>query len=308
MVVLAASQMVAIGNFLKIFLGTSYLWSLALGTAVVLFYSICGGFFSVVVADCFKFLLLLAGMASLFFFLASHSSFSEIQSLALPLGKSHYFNFFFNFKKNSLMTFSFTLAWIISPIAWQRIQAAQTVEKAKKALFAASGTFFLLYWLAVIIGCFSLPLFSSPKFESLLLSELISSKTGIFLGGLVFVAVVAAIMSTMDSAINTGALSLTRDIYQQIFPSTRAQGIVQVSRLSTFFVGAMAFLVATQFQDILKTIGLASEIMAEGLFIPGLAMIFLKRKLPMAGFLSLLLGGGFSVITFLGEVNLLPLE
>jgi SSS family solute:Na+ symporter len=37
-------------------------------------------------------------------------------------------------------------------------------------------------------------------------------------------------------------------------------------------------------------------------------MIFLKRKLPMAGFLSLLLGGGFSVITFLGEVNLLPLE
>ena len=308
MVLLAASQMVAVGNFLKIFLGTSYFWSLVLGTAVVLLYSICGGFFSVVVADSYKFLLLILGMASLFFFLASHSSFNEIKPLAFGIGKGHYFDFFYNFKTNSLITLSFLLAWTISPIAWQRIQAARTAEKAKRALFAAAGTFFLLYWLVVIIGCFSLPLFSSRKLANPLLSELISSKTGIFLGGLVFVAVVAAVMSTMDAAINTGALTLTRDIYQQLFPSAKAQGIVRASRVSTFLVGAMAFVVATQLQDILKTIGLASEIMAEGLFIPGMAMIFLKRKLPLAGFLSLVLGGGFSIITFLGAVNLLPLS
>ena len=121
-------------------------------------------------------------------------------------------------------------------------------------------------------------------------------------------AIVAAVMSTMDTAINTGALSLTRDVYQQIFSSSKGKRIVLVSRLSTLLVGGLAFIVATRFQSILKTLGLASEIMAEGLFIPGIAMIFLKKKLPMAGFLSLLLGGGYSLVRFLCEVKLLPLS
>ena len=45
MTLLASSQMVAIGNFLKAFLGTSYFNALLLGTAIVLIYSILGGFF-----------------------------------------------------------------------------------------------------------------------------------------------------------------------------------------------------------------------------------------------------------------------
>jgi SSS family solute:Na+ symporter len=48
--------------------------------------------------------------------------------------------------------------------------------------------------------------------------------------------------------------------------------------------------------------------MAEGFFIPGVAMIFLKKKLPLAGLLSLSLGGGFSLIRFLCEMKLLSLN
>jgi SSS family solute:Na+ symporter len=36
-------------------------------------------------------------------------------------------------------------------------------------------------------------------------------------------------------------------------------------------------------------------------------MIFLKRRLPSAGLLSLCLGGGFAVLSFLGAINILPL-
>jgi len=305
MILLASSQMVAIGNFLKPLLGTSYLNSLALGTAVVLLYSVLGGFFSVALTDSLQFFLLATGILCLFFFLSDISSLKEISLLASQLGKENYFNFFFNFKKNILIVLSFTLAWTISPIAWQRIQAARTEKTAKNALFLSSGTFFFLYGILVFIGILSLPLFFLQRLEGPLLSGIISSKTGTFLSGFLFIAIVAAIMSTMDTAINTGALSLTRDVYQQIF-SSQERRIVLVSRLSTLFVGTMAFLVATKFQSILKTLGLASEIMAEGLFIPGIAMIFLKKKLPTAGFLSLLLGGGFSLIGFLCEVNLLP--
>ena len=308
MAVLAASQMVAAGIFLESFLGIPYFWSMALGTFVVLVYSAFGGFLSVVVTDGLQFVLLIAGIFGLFIFLSGSSSMNQLSVYASELGKRDYFNIFFNFKENILIVFSFTLAWTISPIAWQRIQAARSDTSARTGLFATSGTLFFLYWIVVFIGMLSLPLFFSRGTDGPLLSALISSKTGVLLGGILFVAVVAAVMSTMDTAINTGALSLTRDVYQQVFPQRQGKEIVFVSRLSTFIVGGVAFLVAIKFQSILKTLGLASEIMAEGLFVPGIAMVFLRKKLPLAGFLSLFLGGGYSIVGFLCELGLLPLS
>jgi SSS family solute:Na+ symporter len=99
---------------------------------------------------------------------------------------------------------------------------------------------------------------------------------------------------------------LTRDIHLQLFPGSRL-GPVAAGRLATLLVGLSAFLVATRFQSILKTLGLSSEIMAEGLFVPGLAMIFSRRRRPLAGLLSLCLGGGYSILSFLGAMNILPL-
>jgi SSS family solute:Na+ symporter len=48
--------------------------------------------------------------------------------------------------------------------------------------------------------------------------------------------------------------------------------------------------------------------MAEGLFIPGMAMLFLKKKLPAAGLLSLLLGGGFSLLSFFDDAGIVHLS
>lgn len=306
MILLASSQMVAIGNFLKTFLGTSYFYALLLGTAIVLIYSIAGGFFSVVVTDGLQFFLLITGLIGLLGFLLNAVRGTSVSLLAVQLGRDQYFSMFTDFKKNILILISFTLAWIISPIAWQRIQAAQTVKKAKNGLLAVGGTFLFVYWGIVLIGILILPLFPSGVQEGPLLSAIILSKTGNILGVLLFIAIIAAIMSTMDTAINTGALSLTRDVFQQFIPTNKAN-IITLSRLSTVIVGVLAFLVATKLQSILKTIGLASEIMTEGLFIPGMAMLFMKKKKPMAGMLSLVFGGGYSFLGFLSGINVVSI-
>jgi len=307
MAVLAASQMVALGSFLVAFLGLSYFWSLVLGTAVVLLYSVFGGLRSVVVTDCVQFFLLAAGIIGLFAFLAGRTSFSEISALAGTLGKRGYFDFFLNIRENFLIALSFTMAWTISPIALQRILAARTLRGARRGLSATAATLFLLYGLVVLVGIFSLTLFSGQLLSKPLVSEIIASKVGVFFGGILFVAVVSAILSTMDTAINTGALALTRDVYEQLFSSPRERAVL-VSRLATILVGGVAFLVATRFQSILKTLGLSSEILAEGFFVPGLAMIFLKKRLPLAGLLSLCLGAGFAVLSFLVAINVLSLN
>jgi SSS family solute:Na+ symporter len=143
--------------------------------------------------------------------------------------------------------------------------------------------------------------------EGPVLSSIIATKAGKILGGILFVAVVAAIMSTMDTGVNTGAMSMTHDVYFQLFPQNKDGHVLLVSRISTIIVATMAFLVATQFHSILKALGLASEIMAVGFFIPGVSMIFMRKKLPFAGFLSLALGGGFALVGFFCEIGIIAI-
>jgi SSS family solute:Na+ symporter len=304
MILLASSQMVALGNFLQAFLGTSYISCLVIGTIVVLIYSVLGGFLSVVFTDGIQFFFLTGGIFGLFFFLAQSSTVHDFSQAVQIFERIDYFSFFFNVKKNSLIAFSFILAWLVSPIAWQRIQSARNVKSARQGLAATSITLFLIYGIFVGIGLLSLPVLTGGISGGSVISVIIATKTGKFLGGILFVAVVAAIMSTMDTALNAGALSMTKDLYFQLFPQKITGRVLLISRIATIFITTLAFLVATQFQSILKTLGLASEIMAVGFFIPGVAMIFLKKKWPFAGFLSLVLGLGFALVGFFCEIGL----
>jgi len=307
MVLLAASQMVALGRFLEGFLGWPYLGCLALGTAVVLAYSVSGGLRSVVFTDIVQFALLVAGIAGLLFFLGGRSEAGDVERAIRAAGRDGYLSLFHDFKTSALMLLSFTLAWTISPIAFQRIRAGRSEAAARAGLFGAAAMLALLYAGVVLAGILALPLFGGIGPEETLLSVVIRAKAGGPLGGLLFAAVLAALFSTMDTAINTGALSLTRDVIDQIRPRA-AERPVFVSRLATVAVGAGAFLAATGFRSILQTIGLASEIMAEGLFVPGIAMIFMRRRAPLAGLLSLGLGGGFSILSFLSSLGILPIH
>jgi len=310
MVVLASSQMVALGQFIKPFLKLSYSWSLALGTGVVLVYLLSGGLRSVAATDVLQCILLSGGVIGLAVFLVHSSPAAAVVEAAARAGRQDYFHIFFDLKRNALIALSFVLAWTISPIAWQRIQSARSAGTARRGLLAAAGTFVVLYGLVVVIGVFALPLFSGRPLSAPLISEIIASQTGRFGGGLLFVAVAAAILSTLDTALNTGALTLTKDIYLSLrLRRTRPlPATVRVGRGATLLTAGLAFAIATRFQSILQTLGLASEIMAEGLFVPGLAMIFLKVKKPLAGGLSLVLGGGFALASFLSAANVLPLR
>jgi len=310
MIVLASSQMVALGQFLKPFLGLPYTWSIALGTAVVLVYLLSGGLFSVVATDVLQCFLLILGLAGLSIYLMRSSEVGAVEAAIRQAGNAGYFRFFHDGQRNALIALSFVLAWTISPIAWQRIQAAGSVRKARQGLLAAVGVFIVLYGLVVFVGIMSLPLFSGQSLTHPVIAEIVSSKAGILGGGLLFVAVVAAILSTMDTAINTGAMTLMRDILAQasLKSWTGAERTVRTGRLATLVVALLAFGIASRLQSILQTLGLASEIMAEGLFVPGMAMFVLKKRTPTAGALSLILGGGFALLSFLSTLKIAPLD
>ncbi len=306
MILLAASQMVALGSFLGTLLQIPYFQALLLGTAVVVVYSVIGGFFSVVLTDSLQFILLIGGIFGLFFFLVGRVSIEEAAAVALRGREAGFWNFFQGWERHALMVVSFVCAWTISPIVWQRIQAARTPRHARRGLLAAALAFLVIYAVIVGIGILALPLFPAHDLDGPLLSVLVSS-VGALLSGILFVAVAAAVMSTLDTAINTGALSLTRDVIQRLIQRASRIDALILGRVSTVVIAVLALLVATRFQSILQALGLASEILAEGFFIPGVAMLFLRRRVPTAGLLSVALGGGYAVLVFLVALGLLSL-
>jgi SSS family solute:Na+ symporter len=307
MTVLAASQMVAAGSFLKTFLGTSYLAGLAVSAAVVLLYLGAGGFLSVVRTQTVQFFLLAAGIVVLAASLWFRSSWADVTAVAGRQGRADYFDFLAHADRNFLIALSFVLAWTISPIAWQRIQAARSESSARRGVAMAALFLGFFYSGIVLAGMLFLPLFPETKPSNPLVAEYIGLKVGAVLGGLVFVTVLAAILSTMSAAINSGAFSLTGDLLRYRKQAGRDRGSVALGRAATLFVGGAAFLVATRFKDILTTLGLASQIMAEGLFVPGLAAILMRKRAPLAGLLSLFGGGGYALVCFLAEAGLFSL-
>jgi SSS family solute:Na+ symporter len=307
MAVLAASQMVALGQFIRPFLRVPYLWSLTAGTGAVLIYLLSGGLFSVVATDVLQCVLLGGGLLALAAYLAAHAPSAAVFRAGGEAGAG-YLNPLTALATNALIAVSFILAWTISPIAWQRVQAAKSVKQARRGFFLSAASLAFLYGLVVLIGTTTRGLWGARELSRPLISELILAGLRPWLGGILFVAVVAAVLSTMDTAINTGALTLSRDIYYRLLARQPGGGaeIVRAGRVATVVTAAAAFLVATRFQSILKTLGLSSEIMAEGLFIPGIAMLWLRRKRPLAGGLSLVLGGGFALAGFLSTLGVLP--
>jgi SSS family solute:Na+ symporter len=306
MAVLAASQMVALGKFLAAFLGLSYGWSVAAGTAVVVGYAAFGGLRSVVFTDLVQFVLLAAGVATLFVLALGRASWADVAAASAGAGRPGFFDVFHDFGNNALIFFSFTLAWTISPIALQRIQAGRSVRAARRGLAATAATLLVLYLLVVLVGMLSLPAFPGGPPAHPLVAEFAAGRTGFLAGGLIFVAVLAAILSTMDTAVNAGALVLARDVIDKILPRARRNPVAW-SRVATLAVALAGLAVALRFTSVLKTLGLSSEIMAEGFFVPGAAMIFMKRPCPQAGLFSLVLGSGFALASFLGTTGVLSL-
>ena len=284
MVLLAASQFVAWGRFTAHSLG-GHTQAVLVGAGVVILYSLVGGYLSVVVSDGLQLLLLTLALLYLLGFLSGPP---------LPLQPGD-FAFGETLGPSLLMTLSFTMAWVISPIVWQRIASARSARASRTGLAYSLAAFVLLYT-AVILIAIHLRGVPGAGFAARI-GRILPAGGAI----LVFLGIGAAIMSTADSALNLGALTLAHDILPASWRSRRRPGLPQVA---TLICGILAATIALRFQSIIHVLGLASEVMAEGLFIPGVAALLMKTRSPRGGLLSLCLGGGFAVLTFINAYGL----
>ncbi|MDO5737645.1 MAG: sodium:solute symporter family protein [Eubacteriales bacterium] len=298
----AASQVVGVGKFFSDYLNISYEAAAIIGTSIVVCYSLFGGFRGVVLTDIIQFVLLLLSALIVFFAAWKHApGLGEIAEIAARRGNADYLAFFSRWQDYVAYVLSFSLAWAVQANIWQRVTAAKSVRDARLMSFLSFILFIPLYLIVVWTGIFAIASYSEVPVAGII-PALVSNQLSPVLASLVFVGISAAIMSTMDSLINTGALSLTVDLWQK-----HGNAAVRSSRLATALVSGVALLIGLKIRSILEITWIASDFITTGTLIP-LVMGFVWRRGNSKGALASIIVGFLYTIFHLAVSLGMPID
>lgn len=292
----AAVQMVGIGEIFSAYLGIDYLYAVLLGTSIVIIYSIFGGFKGVVITDIVQFFLLFISALIVLFVAFYHSGgIDNIYNAALLHHDENFFSFAYGFEKNMVFVTTFGLSWVIQANVWQRISAAKTKNDATKMAVMSFFIYIPLYLIVVFTGMAAVALFGDfPKGG--VVTAIVKNYMHPVLGAVVFIGLSAAVMSTMDSLINTAAMTISLDIAPKDYSEEKRMFL---SRLSTFVISIIAIFLAVAVRSILKLSFVASDIITSGVFIPLIMGFFWKRGNSIGAAASMIFGVIFAFYNLL---------
>ncbi|MFT7652766.1 MAG: SSS family solute:Na+ symporter [Limisphaerales bacterium] len=280
-------------------------------------YSIAGGLAAVAFTDAFQVCIMFIGGLAIVFLGISESG--GLQAFATTLTAEN---------PNHLQTYlpadheSFPwpgvllgLGVVLSPAYWcagqailQRSLGAKTQWDASAGMmFAALGKTFIPL-LVVFPGLLALVMHAQIEFPDQAMAWVIKNVLPPGLSGLMFIALIAALQSSIDSGINSTSLMVTRDIRHVLFKNANPDDDLKIGRYLTlvFLIAAMltAPLIASMggiYQFIQTILSLFQGPMLALLLLGA----FTQRATAMGGIITLVSGVAISAIILSFGVNML---
>jgi SSS family solute:Na+ symporter len=306
MVTWAASELVGIGDSFKAFFGLGWVPGLLIGTAIVLVYTMVGGYRAVIITDIIQYIFL-AVVTVVFSLVAlgKVGGWTGLSQAAMAANQPDRLRLFHNIGPNLAYIFSFTVAWIIEADIWQRFASAKSARAARTGAIVATVVHVPVYLLATLGGMAAVILV--PGLETGVFPSLVKSMVGPVIAAIAFTGVIATVMSSADTSINTGALTLTEDIYHQhINKKATQKTIVVAGWVTTAIVTVLSLVIAWAGKDMLYVLWLAADILAAGAFIPVMVGLFWKRATNLGAIISMIGGTLFALIQFLHGLGAFP--
>jgi len=125
------------------------------------------------------------------------------------------------------------------------------------------------------------------------------------IAGISFAGLLAALMSTMDTAMNTGPLVLTEDFYHRVInPKASEKQIILFARISVTIMALMGVFVALQIRDLLWVLWMASDILAAGVFWPLVLGMYTKWGTNQGAIASMVVGSGYVLWHYLIDLGM----
>ncbi len=227
-------------------------------------YTLLGGFKAVVWSDFIQFIVLVGGIGLVVIYAVA-----EVPGGAVGVITHAFENgrgapdiaepWFYGFSYSARVTFLGLAAVIFNEkmffnssdqIALQRLLSTSSYRQAKRAMYTSvllvTPLVFVLWFLGLAIFGFygQLPVDQRPEQGDLALFRFIATQLPTPIPGLIIAAMLAAIMSTLDSGINSLATVATKDFYTRFFrPNATESNQVAFSRVMTLVTGVLAILI-----------------------------------------------------------------
>ena len=250
--------------------------------AAVILYSSLGGIRSVVTTDVVQAIILLLSLVVLAVWGVNHiGGIEPISQLFLDHNSNGY-----KYHLNQLPPFiiiflGFLLGDALIPTSIQRITMARSHSDAARAMRLTAAATFIVILLCGLIGIIAFQL--QPEQDSLLTFQILLSEMPLWLKLLVVTGLLAAIMSSCDSDLNTAAIAFSHDMLSLVKTDVSDRQQLILGRAATLLIGASAIVIAFQVNDILDVLLGTFEVWGPTL-LPPLFIALFYQKLPRINF------------------------
>jgi sodium/proline symporter len=248
-----AAQLTASGKVFGTYLGTSYAAGVLIGAAVILYYTVIGGFKAVAYCDLLHGVLMFAALLALpFVGVSAAGGWSELMSrlqatdpsLLLPMGE-HGLSVRGILSVVSFLAIGFT--FLGSPQLLTRFISARGRGEIVNASLIAVICVIIFDCGAVLGGMAGRALFPGLADPETILPQMSGELFPAVFAGVFLVVILAAIMSTVDSLLILASSVVVRDVVQKVFrPDLADRRLSFYGKLVTVIIGAGALVLALQ--------------------------------------------------------------
>ncbi|WP_417485700.1 sodium/sugar symporter [Maricaulis sp.] len=200
--------------------------------------------------------------------------------------------------------------WGFNQYIIQRALGSKSLSEARKGLAFAAGLKLLIPVIVVVPGIAALYLAQNGLLDQAVLDDRPDSTYGILMTlvptgvrGLVFAALIAAIVSSLASMMNSISTIFTMDMYRSMRPEKSEQHYVGVGRIAAFSAMLIALVLAQPFlggmESAFQTIQEYTGFVAPGVVAVFLLGFFWKRTNTMGAFALLISSVGLSFLFWL---------
>lgn len=294
------AQVNVMGNIFEIFVGIPSYIGVIVGFGIVLIYSTLGGIKADVITDIIQFIILIIGMPILLVYgLDKIGGMDKIIS-DIP---SQYFNIFNNTSVISFVSMFITLmiGEMLVPPYVQRLLMGKKAEDTSKATIMSgyiSIPFFIMTGMIGLIAYIYNPNMNPEFAMTGLIKEVLPSG----ISGLIISAMMAIVLSTADSFLNSAAVGFINDVYIPIKDGNiNNKNRLKIVRLANLIIGIISISVALLIPSLIDILTFSYSFWAPTI-LPILLLSILGLRLnKFASWLGMIVGFG---VTFIWNIIL----
>lgn len=275
-IMVMVTSTIAVGVLFSTIFDWSLFFSILIGGAVVIIYTLLGGMWAVTMTDVLQFCFMTLGMI----FILPIATFLQIGGFEgmvervnegfLNLGNMGWDRVFTYF----LLYF---FGMMIGQDVWQRAFTGRSKTVIRNGTIIA-GIYCVIYGICgALIGMLTSVLIPNLNDPQQALPSLIISILPVGLIGLAIAAAASAAMSTASGTLMAATTIFVNDLVEPFKKLNSEKSKIRLTRLMIFIMGVIGIIIALELQNIVVALDLAYALLSGALFIPIVVALFFKH-------------------------------